>query len=75
MVNEMKRNDVNKCVDDLKKLNGLPPYDGGSNFVRNDGWFARSIEQDYDRATRDEAEKLIAELSREWQAARARFMR
>lgn len=36
-----------KAVDDLKKLNGDPPYDGGSNIVRNDGYFAISLERKY----------------------------
>lgn len=70
----MDRHNVAKCVDDLKKLNGLPPYDGASNYVQHDGYFAMSIERDYDRRTRDEADKVIAKLTREWNAHRNSFI-
>ncbi len=36
-----------KALDDLKKFYGRAPYDGGSNIVRGDGYFARSIEKRY----------------------------
>lgn len=35
------------AFDDLKKLNGDHPYDGGSNIVRSDGYFAASLERSY----------------------------
>ena len=32
-----------RAIDDLKKLYGDPPYDGGSNIVLGDGYFANSL--------------------------------
>lgn len=35
------------AIEDLKKLNGDRPYDGGSNLVRDDGLFAKSLAEKY----------------------------
>ncbi len=36
-----------ELLNDLKKLNGLPPYHDPGNIVRGDGYFAKSLEQKY----------------------------
>jgi hypothetical protein len=36
-----------EAIDSLKRLDGLPPYDGGSNFCQGDGYFAQSIQQKF----------------------------
>lgn len=36
-----------RAIQQLSKLDGIPPYDGGSNIVRGDGYFAKSIEAEY----------------------------
>ena len=33
--------------DQLRKLHGLPPYDGPSNYLRADGYFAASIDKEF----------------------------
>ena len=70
----MKRYDVNSCVEDLKRLKGLPPYDGPSNIVCNDGYFAQSIEQDYCIVTRQEADRIIEHLTKAYNAMRQEFI-
>ena len=40
-----KRPTVKQCIDDLKKLRGLPPYDGADNPCRWDGIFAISLRE------------------------------
>ena len=32
-----------KLIVDMKCLHGIPPYDGGSNIVRGDGYFANDL--------------------------------
>ncbi len=36
---------LKEAAEDLRKLEGLPPYDGGGNICRNDGYFANDIER------------------------------
>jgi hypothetical protein len=36
--------------DDLKKLHGLPPYDGDGNIVKGDSYFAACIRRNYSAA-------------------------
>ena len=57
-----------EIVDELKKLNGLPPYDGPSNYVRGDGYFAASLEAKYG-ASIAELEQAVGfdELRRHWE--------
>ncbi len=38
---------LEKLKDDLKKLDGKPPYDGPSNICLNDTYFAKAIEVEY----------------------------
>lgn len=59
VVRLIPKTDVEKCADDLRKLQGLPPYDGSSNIVRGDGIFSRSIDQRYDAETRMQAEQIL----------------
>jgi|WetSurSiteA1Bulk_404760.scaffolds.fasta_scaffold215147_1 hypothetical protein len=42
----MKESKRKKLITQLKKLYGLPPYDGASNIVAGDGYFAKSIRGD-----------------------------
>ena len=39
--------DWTEAETDLKKLRGLPPYDGPSNICRGDAYFAMGIEKRY----------------------------
>ena len=64
-----------EALDDLRKLQGLPPYDGDGNICRGDGYFARSLEKKYgmDLEALKRAVGFNAELDR-WKQARAGFM-
>lgn len=65
-----------EALDDLRKLHGLPPYDGGSNICRDDGYYARSLEKKHGLPL-DALERAVgfsAELQR-WESARQLFMR
>ena len=56
----IKRSDIPaKLIDKLKKLEGLPPYNGPSNIVRNDGYFAASIEQEFGSHMVQAAQELV----------------
>lgn len=66
---------VNDCVDALRKLEGLPPYDTGSNIVRSDGYFSQSIERDYPEAVRKEAKKIIKREKFLWALHRKTFLK
>lgn len=52
-------NNYEKLKDDLKKLNGLSPYNTPSNICWGDEYFAKSIELRY---TREEIKKAVNEL-------------
>lgn len=54
----MKSTDKEKCKEQLKKLNGLPPYNSSTNFVAHDNYFAQSIREEFD-------EKVILECKKE----------
>ena len=41
--------DIGKLKDDLKRLDGKPPYNELSNSCWNDAYFAKSIEKEYGR--------------------------
>lgn len=56
----MKENTVKNCVDDLKKLRALPPYNNPGNLVAYDGIFAKSIERKYSKRVRTLAEKQLS---------------
>lgn len=51
--------DISECKDKLKKLYGLKPYDGSTNYVKNDGYFKASIERDYSSETIKQAKKEL----------------
>ena len=61
----METNEVKKCVDDLKKLRGLPPYNTPSNIVLNDGRFAKNISDNYSTDVIEMAEIEIAKSGEE----------
>ena len=56
----MKENTVKNCVDDLKKLRALPPYNNPGNLVAYDGIFAKNIERKYSKRVRTLAEKQLS---------------
>ena len=47
------------CVEDLKKLRGMPPYDTTSNYVQGDAYFAKSIDRNYSEKTYEQALKIV----------------
>ena len=76
-VSETKTVAINdaEARDDLRKLHGLPPYDGGGNPCYGDGYFARSLVEKYGMEL-DKLKMVVgfnAELVR-WKQARAGFM-
>lgn len=67
--------DKQKAIDDLKMLEGLPPYDGGSNHCRGDGYFARSLEQKYGMSLEAlQKEVGFDKIRQEWQNQRQKFL-
>ena len=70
----MKSTNVEQCVDQLKKLEGLPPYDTWSNHCAGDGYFAASIERDFSPETVVAARKKVKKLSKKWEKARRAFI-
>lgn len=72
-----KEVDVNQgeVVDDLKKLNGIPPYDG-FNPCHNDGWFAKSLVKKYgvDISVLEKAVGF-SKIRNAWDAKRAEIAR
>ena len=48
-----------QCLDDLKRLYGMAPYDGNTNYVRNDGYFAASINKQYPKEVIEECRKEL----------------
>ena len=63
-----------KAIDDLKKLNGLPPYDG-FNPCEGDGYFALAMTKEYGMSI-EELEKAVdfKKLVDAWKASRAAFL-
>lgn len=55
---KVKSTNKQECLDDLRRLYALPPYNGSTNYVAHDGYFAQSIRDGYD-------EKLLAECRKE----------
>lgn len=47
------------CLDDLKRLYGMDPYDDNTNYVRNDGYFAASINKQYPKELIEECRKEL----------------
>lgn len=50
---------MEKLIDDLKKLKGLPPYDNWSNICCGDGYFWKDIQNRYTESEIEEAQKII----------------
>lgn len=46
-IHKLSINDEYEANKDLDKLEGKPPYDGGSNICRGDGYFYNSIEKKF----------------------------
>lgn len=62
---------MSKIRDDAKKLIGVPPFDGGENIVRGDGYFAKGCAREHGEAAfRAECE----EVRRLWGAVCTAFM-
>lgn len=63
-----------KAIDDLKKLNSLPPYDG-FNPCAGDGYFALAMTKKYGMSI-EELEKAVdfKKLVDAWKASRAAFL-
>lgn len=66
--------DKRKAIDDLKKLNSLPPYDG-FNPCGGDGYFALAMTKEYGMSIED-LEKAVGfkELVDQWRAMRTTFL-
>lgn len=56
----MESQDIKACVDDLKKLKGISPYNTSTNYVVNDSWFWMSIQKKYSKETIKQAEQVIS---------------
>ena len=69
----MKSHDLESCVEDLRKLYGLPPYDGPDNYVQGDGIFARSIKIKYFNDTYNEATRILIKETSDWERFRNDF--
>lgn len=61
---------VLECLNRLRRLRGLPPFDGADNICRNDGYFASSILRDFAPNVRDAAEILCNDESEAWENKR-----
>lgn len=59
----MRYIDFRKLEDKLAKLDGKPPYNDPGNICWNDGYFARSIEDEF-CAPIDELRKALADHKR-----------
>lgn len=57
-----KSKDLDKCIDELKKLHGLPPYNCPSNYCYGDGFFASSIVLEFDKLTYETATQEILNI-------------
>lgn len=58
-LNKPKSKNLNECMTKLKMLYGLAPYNNAGNQVYKDGWFARSIESDFEADTIKQAKKEL----------------
>lgn len=58
----IKQLEIDRCIDKYKKLYGLKPYDKGYNPCYQDGYFAKSIKEDFCEDVRKEAYKEIVKL-------------
>lgn len=57
-----KSDDYKGCLEAFKKYHGLPPYNDGTNVVKGDGWFLRSIHEIYTKKTVEKASKQAQKL-------------
>lgn len=44
---------ITKLKDDLKRLDGKPPYDDPGNPCRNDAYFAKAMEAEYGKPLKE----------------------
>lgn len=59
---ELSMADLARLRDQLAKLDGLPPYDGTGNIVRDDGIFMRSIEREFGAPINELRRRIATEL-------------
>ena len=60
-----------EALSDARMFLGIPPHDGGGNFVRGDGYFNKACYAKYGSAW-DAAQKQV---NSQWQTARAAFLK
>lgn len=64
-----------ELIDELKKFEGLPPYDGVSNICASDGYFLASLISIYGQDMVDGANELvIGPMLESWEVKRKEFM-
>lgn len=67
---------IQKAIEDLKMLDGLPPYDGGGNICKGDGYFAKSLEKKYHMSV--EQLRKVTEYDKiydEWEKMKSNFVK
>lgn len=64
-----------EIIDAIKKLDGLPPYDG-FNVCQGDGWYAKSIEEKYGHSITVLKELVgYKDVVAKWEQLRQQFLR
>lgn len=64
-----------EATEELKKLFGIPPYDGASNICCGDGYFAKSLVQKYGMSIDQlESEVEFKPIRARWEKARKDFI-
>ena len=63
-----------KCLDDLKKLGGISPYDG-INPDRGAGYFANWIYTTYPKDMLDKANEELDRMQDQWSMLQDQFLR
>ena len=64
-----------QALESLKKLHGIPPYDGPNNPVKGDGLFSKSLEKKYNCSLFELAyETGFAKIHNDWFKIRKQFI-
>lgn len=72
----MDRKTKNRAIGQLKKLDGLPPYDGGDNICKGDGYFANSIGLEFGMSIAELSKKSgYDKIKRRWESTHKRFLK
>ena len=50
---------VNECIDMLKRFHGLPPYNGSSNTSKYDPFIRKQMEEEFSREIIDKAKYIL----------------